>query len=190
MRLGPENLTKPSMTVSSDASQDVSRRITYIDRRIHERPADFIVSLNANSELATSQTVDLGDRDDSVRSLGRKPADLIIEFFRKRYDLDIIYDENTEGVIADDPRYKQLVANMRSKTADRIQTGTMKSENRPSLEAVPARDLVRVRQLSIYLGQVIEYRDQQQTQIQESGIGLQEVSTNLPANGTTGMGGA
>jgi len=186
---GQGDLARPSIIVSENAPLGIRRRITDIDARIHKNPELFAMSLKLIGELATSQTVEIGDRGDSIRNLSRKPADLIIEFFRNRYDIDSDYDETTESSIAADPSYRQLVANMRSKTPERIQTGQMTSHIRPNLEAVPARDLVRRSRFGIYLGRVATYQNQQQLFTQEGSAGLQAAEANdLRANGTTGMG--
>ena len=165
------HVTKPSIIVSQDVSLATSKRITYIDGRIHENPESFVESLQKIGKVATDQTVEIGNRGTIVRNLRRKPADLITEFFKDRYDLDSEYDKTTEGLIAADSDYQQLVAAMRSKTSDRIQTGTMKSENRPSVEAAPARDLARLKRFGIYLGRVTLYHDQQQL-AQEAEVAL------------------
>lgn len=122
------------------------------------------MSLDLIGEAATSQTVDVLDRGNGVRSLRRKPADLISEFFRERYDLDSEYDETTEQLIATDPEFRQLLNTMRSKQPERLQTGSMSSKSRPNKEAVPLRDQIRRKRLEIYLGQVTSYNNQQRQQ--------------------------
>ena len=182
MTEGQIDRTKPSIIASEDATKDVVKRLTYIDRRIHESPDSFIVSLQQIGETATSQTVEFNSRGDSVRNVGRKPADLIIEFFRNNYDRLSEYDKTSEDKIAADPEHQQLVAYMQSKRSERMQIGTMTSKYRPNLEAIPAKDLVRRSRFGIYLGQVAIYHDQQQ-------LLTQDVSTAFlaaRANGTTG----
>lgn len=179
---GQIDRTKPSIIVAEDTAKDVVKRLTYIDRRIHESPDSFIVSLEQIGETATSQTVDFSSRGDSVRNVGRKPADLIIEFFRNNYDRLSEYDKTTEDKIAADPDHQQLVAFMQSKKSERLQTGTMTSKHRPNLEAVPAKDLVRRSRFGIYLGRVALYHDQQQLLTQDVSTTFREAR----ANGTTG----
>jgi len=170
-------LIRPSMIVAPDTAENVAKRISAIDSRIHRSPEAFVMSLMVIGEAAVSHTVDYRDRGDSVINLKKKPADLIIEFFRNRYDLDSEFDAATEESIKNDPTHQGLMSNMKSQTGVRIQTGVMKSENRPSEEAVPARDLVRVQRLSLYLGRVADYQEQQR-QAQETGDGLRQAKAN------------
>lgn len=169
-------ITRPSMIIASGTAENVAKRISAINRRIHRSPEAFVMSLMVLGEAVVSHTVDYRDRGDSVINLKKKPADLLIEFFRNRYDLDSEFDSATEESIKNDPTHQALMANMKSHTGVRIQTGVMKSENRPSEEAVPARDLVRVQRLSLYLGRVAEYQEHQQAQ--EAGGGPQQAKAN------------
>ena len=161
MPIEQQRLDQPKIIISKDSSPDHSRRIAYIDGRIHENPELFRKALQKVGEVATSQTVEFGGRGESVRELLQEPADLIIEFFRNRYDVDSEYDDATEQVIASDPDHRLLVENMRSKTSDRLQTSVMSSKSRPNQEAIPARDLVRLSRFDHYLGQVTLHNQQQ-----------------------------
>jgi hypothetical protein len=182
----PENqasLIRPSIIVSAGTSEAVQKRIDFIDDRIHANPEEFLALLGQLGETATSRTVELKDRDNGVRHISGESEELIDELFTERYDLDFDYDEATQARIAGDATHQNLLAELRSKKPDHIQTGKMSSENRPNADANSIRDSVRRASFGIYLGRVAdEHRTLQQLDSQNE-TAFQAAGADLRAMG-------
>lgn len=157
MREYPE--TAPLIIVDPATNLEVAKRIEYIDDSFHKDPHLFIKTLEALGPSATEQTLALKDREQAGRSTTRKASDLIIEFFKKRYDLDSSYDQLTEELISADDAHQQLLANLRARKQPAPRPG---SNPHDDPEAVAARDTVRRSSLRLYLGRVVAYQAQEQ----------------------------
>lgn len=143
--------TKPQIIIDPETDARRFKRISYIDQAILQSPDEFVDALNAAGEKATDQTIDLSELDASLDNRKRDASSLLTEFFSKRYDLNISYDEHTEHKIKNDAYHNQLLANAKSAPARR---------GRDNPEADAARDAARRSSFSIYLGQVAAYQEQ------------------------------
>lgn len=157
MREYPE--AAPFIIVDPDTDLEVARRIEHVDDLIHQDPYLFIKTLETLGSEATEQTLALKDREQANHGTTLKASDIIIEFFKKRYDLDSTYDELTEELISADETHRQLLANLQTRKQMARKPG---SEIRDDPEAIVARDAVRRSSLRLYLGRVAAYQAQKQ----------------------------
>ncbi len=174
--------TRPHIIIDSETDIGTAARIKYLDRRIHEDPQTFVMAFNLVGRSITHETVPALSRQSAVRSLKRRPADLILEYFKSRYDLDSNLDPETERAIDEDPENKVLIAAFRTKRAERVKVGEMKTvAHSHAEEAVDASNAVRRSRFGIYLGRVAAYNASlAETRIQIAAI-LEEVQPALEA---------
>lgn len=181
---GQEVLNKPhiivdvtvdkKMGVSEDLARHIGGRLGELDSQIHKNPEASAAAVLEVGEEATRETSNIDDLETNVRSLSVEPNDLVREYFTRRYDGHSTFDDATEDSIASNPEHRGLVKDSLSKSAIHIQTSVMSSKQRPNAEAPTARDLVRISRLSLYIGRVVSFNEQQRLLAQESRGALQQ----------------
>lgn len=145
---------KPEIVIDDSVDPDVALRIRAIDRRIHRDPPLFRMSLKLIGPSSITQSSSLSERTKPEGDLSQNPANLIIEFFRHRYDFETSYDEVTEKVIADNLEHQKKLATFADKRSELITISKTRSAIRQDPEAETARDDVRLSRFAIYLGRV------------------------------------
>jgi hypothetical protein len=148
--------TMPQIIALEDRDPVRVTRIELFDMLIHADPEKFMDSLHNLGEIATSQTVEMQNRDVPIISLGSEPEDLIIEYFTNRYDLDSEFDETTEKYIDDEPINQKLIAIFKEKLSIQVKTGVMRTESHKNPDAESARNDLRRARLMIYLARVAQ----------------------------------
>lgn len=134
----------PKIIVNDEAEAAVDDRIRFIDRNIHEFPDLFIKEFIKIGELVTEDSTDLSAVESTKNSTTTDPGQLILEYFKCRYDLDSTYDDATENAIDNDEAHQNFIKSVRRR-------------NFQGQEAIRARDACRRSRFSIYLGRVLSH---------------------------------
>ena len=131
----------PKIIIDIDIDKAVADRIQFIDKNIHENTFTFIKEAIKIGELSLENNVELYDLEPTNNNVECDPKQLIIEYFKHRYDLESSYDTSTEKAIQNDTSHQNFIQNVRLR-------------NFQGEEAIKARDAIRRSRFSIYLGRV------------------------------------
>ena len=140
----------PRIIIDIDVDKAVADRIRFIDKNIHEKTFTFIKEAIKIGELSLENNVELYDLEPTNNNVERDPNQLVIEYFKYRYDLKSSYDASTEKAIQDDMSHQNFLQNVRHR-------------NYQGEEAIKARDAIRRSRFSIYLGRVSSHAKLVQT---------------------------
>jgi hypothetical protein len=155
---------QPKLVLDDDAIDvDVKLGVRLLNREIHRDPNKFQDALKSLGDLATRDTITLDLRDKQQTTLERNPRDLITEFFKKRWDLEVSYDKATVHAQSTDPGHQELIEEHKALRPEYLRKGVMGSSSRPNKDASSSRDTVRRSLFGIFLSRVVAW-DQQNTE--------------------------
>lgn len=140
--------TPPGMIIDEDPQ---SSRLMAMDAEIHRTPIVFIIALATLGEEATAQTRAINKAADGTIPLSPSPADMIQEYFSRRYDRIHEFDTATEQAIA------ETLPNATGHDSYVVHTGKIKSITVTDPNSESNRDANRRHRLETYMQRVLAY---------------------------------
>lgn len=137
-------------------------RLKSLQQSIARRPETFLRAFTELDEEATADSYGIKDEEILTRTVSREPKNLIKEYFQKRDDRRVEFDDASEEAIYTNPEFKRLSDISKSKTSSSVKVGAMRTEIRANPEARKASDDVRRHIFGQYIGRVVLWKEQQQ----------------------------
>lgn len=137
-------------------------RLKSLQRSITQRPETFMRAFTELGEEATSDFYGIKDEEILTREVSRDPKDLIKEYFRKRDDRYVEFDEKSDEAIYGSAEFKRLSNISKSKISSSVKVGAQRTETRAHPEARKASDDVRRYIFGEYIGRAVLWKSQQE----------------------------
>jgi hypothetical protein len=152
---------KPKILLAEIGSPVVRRRVAVIDRHIKAQPQVFTEALATHQDAILAEGRELSTSGETIRHFGSSPTALLTEYFSNNFDKEVVFDDDTEDAIAADPQHRELLRAVREARTEMVRKSAMATQLRENLQAPGFRDAARVNRLSLYIGQVINYQEEQ-----------------------------
>lgn len=136
-------------------------RLKSLQQSIARRPETFLRAFTELGEDATAESYGLKDEEILTRQASRNPQNLIKEYFQKRDDRYVEFDDESDETIYGSAEFKRLSDISKSKTSTSIKVGAMRTEVRANPEARKASDDVRRHIFGEYIGRAVLWKAQQ-----------------------------
>jgi hypothetical protein len=138
-----------------------AQRLARLQGAIADQPGLFLQTFVELGEEATAESLDLDDQRIHTVGLSTEPRDLIVEFFSKRDDKIVVYDDSTDDALFKNKKYKELIDTSRNLQPDKIMTGVMSSVTKENPKAKEARDEARRYAFGFFLKRAVAWSAQE-----------------------------
>ncbi|HSX37160.1 MAG TPA: hypothetical protein VLG13_03570 [Patescibacteria group bacterium] len=152
-------LEQPRLYADSDDKM-VQRRVEILDFEIRSRPELYMVAAATVGRLSLTRLVNevpVAGLVESQKEL-RVPKERLRLLLQNRDSKILMFDIGSDSAIYDDPSVKNTLEDLKSKTSQRVQTGSMSSVVRPNPEADQVREHLDMLKLFIYATRVREWK--------------------------------
>jgi hypothetical protein len=154
---------EPSLIAEIPRQEARATRLNRLQQEITRRPGIFLKAFESLGQEATADSLDLHDERINTVDLSTEPHDLIKEYFTKRDDKVVVFDEATDEALYSDEEFDRLRNYSQSLTNERVKTGAMRSGVRENPNAAPAVNDVRRYAFGFFLKRVVAWSQQQST---------------------------
>ena len=152
----------PAGTPEALGNSEASFCIRAIERGIRDDPESYLHALAAMNTAAEQGT--LGSQRPKTWGEGTEPdaEDLLAEYFRRRYDKRVEFDDATEEALRRDRQHTEHLGRSSRATSYVITKGAMSHTQRSHPEAERLRDITRVSRLGHYVSRVLAWQEEQE----------------------------
>jgi hypothetical protein len=152
---------KEDFAGDSEALARISRLVS-LQQSIARRPGVYLAAIMELEEDATAETLSLHDDAVDTRAATSDPKKRIKEFFEKRDDKELMFDDDSEEAIYGSEDFRKLAQAAREKTATSVKSGKDRI-HKDHPEAREASNAVRRHILKTFIGRVVLFDSQKNT---------------------------
>jgi hypothetical protein len=164
----PEVPEEPSLIAEVPRQEARATRLSRLQQEITRRPGLFLMAFESLGEQATQDSLDLDDERINTVDLSTEPHDLIKEYFTKRDDKVVTFDEATDDALYADKKFDRLRKYSASLTNERVKTGAMRTGVRVNPNAAPAVNEVRRYAFGFFLKRAVAWSQQRSAGAEDS----------------------
>lgn len=154
-----DTINEPAIIPLTD-EPETQNYLNRLSTAIAERPEDFAALLETLGEAATKRTLDLRSDERRTVPIAVTDEDLIVGFFKHRFDMESEYDDDTEKAMKTDKQYTELLDQHLNTHSINSQLGPMKHEVVANPNADTARNAARRARLAFFISRAIAYQQQ------------------------------
>lgn len=155
-----EPSTHPAGTPEALDASEASFCVLAIERGIRDNPDVYQRALEVLAATAETKPLDSYTPSEAGSGDTSEAERLLAEYFKKRYDKDVEFDEATERAISQDTQHTSRLQQSARATGYSVTTGVMSHTQRTHPDAERLRDRARISRLASYVALVIGWQEE------------------------------
>jgi hypothetical protein len=152
---------QPTLIAEVPREEARAQRLARLQDAIAGQPGLFLDTFVELGEDATANSLTLNDQRIHTVGLSTEPYDLITEYFTKRDDKVVEFDEATDTALFKDKKYKKLLETSTNLRNELVKTGVMRTESRENPQAAAARNEARRYAFGFFLKRAVAWSTQE-----------------------------